>query len=111
MVVILCGAKALMHLALANRYGYHGDELYFLECGRRFAFGYVDHPPLIPWIPLSIARIHAPLARPWDSELPVYVCREPHGTMADLWPEVRRFGHLLPTPPGWPGQPDPSDAK
>lgn len=49
-VVSLCAAKALVHLALVNQYGYHGDELYFIECGRRLAFGYVDHPPLIPWI-------------------------------------------------------------
>lgn len=46
----LCTLKALVHLAVVSRYGYHGDELYFLECGRHLAFGYVDHPPLIPWI-------------------------------------------------------------
>ncbi len=49
-VVSLCAVKALLHLALVSRYGYHGDELYFVECGRHLAFGYVDHPPLIPWI-------------------------------------------------------------
>jgi len=49
-VVGLCALKVLVHLALVNRYGYHGDELYFVECGRRLAFGYVDHAPLIPWI-------------------------------------------------------------
>ncbi|MEO8180447.1 MAG: glycosyltransferase family 39 protein [Deltaproteobacteria bacterium] len=49
-VLALCAAKAFVHLALVTRYGYHGDELYFLECGRHLAFGYVDHPPLIPWI-------------------------------------------------------------
>jgi hypothetical protein len=49
-VLGLCAGKALVQLACVNRYGYHGDELYFLECGRRLAFGYVDHPPLIPWI-------------------------------------------------------------
>lgn len=50
LVLSLLAAKALVHLALVTRYGYHGDELYFLECGRHLAFGYVDHPPLIPWI-------------------------------------------------------------
>lgn len=49
-VVGLCALKAVVHLLVAARYGYHGDELYFLECGRHLAFGYVDHPPLIPWI-------------------------------------------------------------
>jgi hypothetical protein len=42
------------------------------------------------------ARIDSPLARPWDTDLPVYVCRDPFGTMATLWPAVRRFGHRLP---------------
>lgn len=49
-IAALCATKALVHLALVNRYGYHGDELYFIECGRHLAFGYVDHPPLIPWV-------------------------------------------------------------
>jgi hypothetical protein len=40
------------------------------------------------------ARIEAPLARPRDTNLPVYVCRDPFRTMAELWPEVRRFGHM-----------------
>jgi hypothetical protein len=49
-VVGLCALKALVHLALVDRYGYHGDELYFLECGRQLAWGYVDHPPLVPFL-------------------------------------------------------------
>ncbi|MCC7538893.1 MAG: glycosyltransferase family 39 protein [Deltaproteobacteria bacterium] len=49
-VLGLVGAKAVLHLALAHRYGFHGDELYFLECGRHLALGYVDHAPLVPWI-------------------------------------------------------------
>lgn len=49
-VVGLCTVKALVQLLVVDRYGYHGDELYFIECGRHLAFGYVDHPPLIPWI-------------------------------------------------------------
>ncbi len=49
-VMSLCVAKAAAHLFVIRQYGYHGDELYFIECGRHLAFGYVDHPPLIPWI-------------------------------------------------------------
>lgn len=31
-------------------YGYFLDELDYLACARRLAFGYVDHPPLAPFV-------------------------------------------------------------
>src|SRR5260370_27190248 len=43
----LSAAKLLIHVLLANRYGYFRDELYFLDCGRHLDWGYVDHAPLI----------------------------------------------------------------
>src|SRR5262245_27164541 len=42
--------KLALHLPVLTRYGYHHDELYFLACGRHPALGYVDHPPLVPWL-------------------------------------------------------------
>ena len=47
LLLALAGFKLVLHLLLANRYGYFRDEMYFLDCGRHLAFGYVDHAPFI----------------------------------------------------------------
>lgn len=36
----------LMFTAVLPGYGYFIDELYYIACSKRLAFGYVDHPPL-----------------------------------------------------------------
>jgi hypothetical protein len=38
-------------------------------------------------------HIDAPLARPADTNLPVYVCRGPYSQLATWWPELRRYDH------------------
>ncbi|MDQ2970855.1 MAG: glycosyltransferase family 39 protein [Acidobacteriota bacterium] len=40
-------AKLVLHLVTADRYGYFRDELYFLDCARHLAVGYVDCAPLV----------------------------------------------------------------
>ena len=43
----IAAVKLLVHVALAGRYGYFRDELYFLACGEHLDWGYVDHAPLV----------------------------------------------------------------
>ncbi len=38
----------LLHLVFSAEYGFCRDELYYMTCGERLDFGYVDLPPLIP---------------------------------------------------------------
>lgn len=44
-LLYLALAKLGLHLAFNGRYGYFRDELYYIICGDRLAFGFVDHPP------------------------------------------------------------------
>lgn len=46
----IAAATLLAHLAVSWRHGYFRDELYFIDCGRHPAFGYVDQPPLVPLV-------------------------------------------------------------
>src|SRR5580698_9220157 len=43
-------AKLLLHIYFNNGYGYFRDEFDYMACGDRLAWGYVDQPPLIPFL-------------------------------------------------------------
>ncbi len=49
-VLYLAAFKLLLHLLVAQKYGYMQDELYFLACSEHIDWGYVDHPPLIVFV-------------------------------------------------------------
>lgn len=40
----------VLHMLTSMRYGYFRDALYYLACADHLAFGYVDLPPLFPFI-------------------------------------------------------------
>ncbi len=43
-------AKLLFHIYFNNRYGYFRDEFDYMSCGDHLGWGYVDQPPLIPFL-------------------------------------------------------------
>jgi hypothetical protein len=49
-VIAIALAKLLFHCYFNNRYGYFRDEFDYMVCGDHLAWGYVDQPPLIPFL-------------------------------------------------------------
>lgn len=63
-VAIIAATAFLIQILTAARYGYFRDELYYIDCARHLAWGYVDQPPLIAlitWIELHLtgASLHS----------------------------------------------------
>lgn len=56
-------AYVVLQAAVADRHGFHRDELYFLEAGRHLALGYVDQPPLVALLARAQSAVFGP--SPW----------------------------------------------
>src|SRR5579864_4427446 len=69
--VIAVGAVVFaVLLALSTRYGFHRDELYFLDCARHLQASYVDQPvltPLLGWVSLKLFGVSLPGLRVWPA--------------------------------------------
>ena len=69
--VIAVGAVVFaVLLALAPRYGFHRDELYFIECARHLQASYVDQPvltPLVAWVSLKVFGVSLLALRMWPA--------------------------------------------
>lgn len=56
----LGAVKLAIWAAVGGRYGFHRDELYYLVGGRHLELGYVDHPPLVPWLARAVEELFGP---------------------------------------------------
>ena len=55
-VVAIAFGKIVLHSVFNNAYGYFRDEFDYLACGDHPAWGYVDQPPLLPFL-VRVSRI------------------------------------------------------
>src|SRR5690349_24698679 len=69
-VLAVGGVVCAVLLALSTRYGFHRDELYFIECARHLQASYVDQPvltPLLAWVSLKLFGVSLLALRLWPA--------------------------------------------
>jgi hypothetical protein len=116
-VLAVAGALVAVEVAFASGYGYHRDELYFLEVGQHPAWGHIDQPPITPLLgrlstdlfgdSLRGLRIIPALVVGVIVVLAALICRELGGTRRpQIWAAATTatstgivfLGHQLTTP-------------
>jgi 4-amino-4-deoxy-L-arabinose transferase-like glycosyltransferase len=69
-VIIVGGVVFAVEMALSARYGFHRDELYFLDCARNLQASYVDQPvfvPLLARVSLALFGVSLPGLHLWPA--------------------------------------------
>jgi 4-amino-4-deoxy-L-arabinose transferase-like glycosyltransferase len=69
-VIVVGGLLFAVLMALSDRYGFHHDELYFLDCARHLQASYVDQPvltPLMAWVTLKTAGVSLVALHVWPA--------------------------------------------
>ena len=62
-ILILLGmANIILHTLLNGRYGFHRDELGMLDNARHLAWGFVDYPPVTPFLVRLALELFGPSA-------------------------------------------------
>src|SRR5579872_4825692 len=67
-VIVISAVLFVVEMAFAGRYGFHRDELYFLDAARHLQGGYVDQPvltPLLVRVSLSLFGVSLVAIRLW----------------------------------------------
>lgn len=50
LILFFCVLKLAIHFVSLGEYGFHADELYYIELGKNFEWGFPDISPFVSWI-------------------------------------------------------------
>ncbi|MEV5283034.1 glycosyltransferase family 39 protein [Streptomyces sp. NPDC051994] len=87
-VFAVAGVVFAVLMALSQRYGFHRDELYFLDCARHLQPSYVDQPVLAP----LLARVSLSLFGVSEAGLRLFPALAAAGTVVVGGLTAREFG-------------------